>query len=86
MSFPGVVQTPVKGTGPAIALAIVIGFAAAGACTKFLSLNMPFGGKLPGTVTNPEWAAATKQRLKSWPREGDPDSPVVMNPARNSKY
>jgi hypothetical protein len=31
-------------------------------------------------VTDPEWAKATKELMKAWPREGAPDSPVKMNP------
>ena len=35
---------PLKPTGGKIMVSLAIGFAAAGACTQFLSLNMPFGG------------------------------------------
>lgn len=38
------------------------------------------GGKLPDTVTNPEWAKATADMQKAWPREGAPDRPVKLNP------
>jgi hypothetical protein len=31
-------------------------------------------------VTNPEWAKATADMQKAWPREGAPDRPVKLNP------
>ena len=41
------------------------------------------GGKLPDTVTNPEWAKATGERMKSWEREGAPDRPIKLNPIKS---
>ena len=41
------------------------------------------GGKLPDTVTNPEWAKATAERMKSWEREGAPDRPIKLNPIKS---
>ena len=43
------------------------------------------GGKLPDTVTNPEWAKATAERMKSWEREGAPDRPIKLNPIKGGK-
>jgi|TARA_B110000977_G_scaffold200272_1_gene290151 hypothetical protein len=40
------------------------------------------GGKLPDTVTNPEWAKATAEKMKSWDREGAPDRPIALNPMK----
>lgn len=43
------------------------------------------GGKLPDTVTNPEWAKATAEKMKSWEREGAPDRPIKLNPIKGDK-
>lgn len=51
----------------------------------FVSLSSRTGGKLPGTVTDPEWAKATKEKMKSWDREGAPDRPIALNPIRKNK-
>lgn len=41
------------------------------------------GGKLPDTVTNPEWAKATAEKMKSWEREGA--GPITLNPIKGGK-
>ena len=41
------------------------------------------GGKLPDTVTNPEWAKATTEKMKSWEREGA--GPIALNPIKGGK-
>ena len=38
------VLAPIKPTGGAIGVGLLVGFAGAAVCTQFLSLNMPFGG------------------------------------------
>ena len=40
------------------------------------------GGKPPDTVTNPEWAKATAEKMKSWDREVAPDRPIALNPMK----
>ena len=43
-------------------------------------------GALPHTVTNPEWAKATAEIMKSsWEREGAPDRPIGLNPMKGPK-
>ncbi|KAI7841542.1 hypothetical protein COHA_004713 [Chlorella ohadii] len=37
--------------------------------------------KLPKSVTNPEWAAATEKLLQSTPRVAS--TPIALNPGRN---
>ncbi|EEH52286.1 uncharacterized protein MICPUCDRAFT_53720 [Micromonas pusilla CCMP1545] len=72
---------PLKPTGGKIMVSLAIGFAAAGACTQFLSLNMPFGGKLPHTMTNKDWYPETARKMRTgWDREGAPDRPIELNP------
>jgi hypothetical protein len=48
---------PIAPTGPKILMAIGVAFAAAGVCTKFLTLDMPFGEwrgkKRPSPPTSP---------------------------------
>jgi hypothetical protein len=37
-------------------------------------------------VTNPEWAKATAEIMKSsWEREGAPDRPIGLNPMKGPK-
>lgn len=80
------VLAPIKPTGGAVGVGLLVGFAGAAVCTQFLSLNMPFGGALPHTVTNPEWAKATAEIMKSsWEREGAPDRPIGLNPMKGPK-
>ena len=38
------VLAPIKPTGGAVGVGLLVGFAGAAVCTQFLSLNMPFGG------------------------------------------
>eukprot|EP00740_Mantoniella_antarctica_P025021 CAMPEP_0198684102 /NCGR_PEP_ID=MMETSP1468-20131203/11722_1 /TAXON_ID=1461545 /ORGANISM="Mantoniella sp, Strain CCMP1436" /LENGTH=84 /DNA_ID=CAMNT_0044428685 /DNA_START=27 /DNA_END=281 /DNA_ORIENTATION=- len=82
---PNPIAARVKPTGKPIAVAIVVAMTLAGCCTKFISLDMPFGGALPGTITDPEWAKATKERMLAWPREGAPDRPIMLNPMKHMK-
>jgi hypothetical protein len=51
-----------------------------------LSLSLSAGGKLPDTVTDPEWAKATAERYKSWDREGAPDRPIRLNPIKGKNF
>ena len=41
--MPNPIAAPVKPTGGAIVMGLAVGAVLAGACTKFLTLNMPFG-------------------------------------------
>ncbi|GLJ14102.1 hypothetical protein SUGI_0226040 [Cryptomeria japonica] len=43
-----------------------------------------FGGTMPSTVSNKEWAEETDKKLQAWPRTAGP--PVVMNPIRRQNF